>query len=59
MEVWYELKNGRRVMATPASHAVFVNTGDGEMKVEFYEVHIDSRESMMVIGEMQEGEKGK
>jgi hypothetical protein len=55
-EVWYQLRDGRRVVARPASHAVFVQGEDGVLKVEYYEVHMDSRELMQAIGEMEEGE---
>lgn len=57
-EVWYKLKNGRKVTCRPASHAVFVDVG-GELKAEFYEVHMDSNELMAAIKEMQEADASK
>jgi hypothetical protein len=54
-EVTYELANGRKVTARPASHACFVREGEeGEWLAEYYEVHMDSHELMEAIRVMNE-----
>ena len=57
-EVWYQLKNGRKVTCRPASHAILVEV-DGELLAEFYEVHMDSNELMAAIKEMNEAGTSK
>ena len=52
-EVWYRLKNGRKVVCRPASHARFVEV-DGQWLAEYYEVHMDATELMAAIKELSE-----
>ncbi|KAL4807981.1 hypothetical protein BDV18DRAFT_134075 [Aspergillus unguis] len=54
--IWYQLKNGVKIEEDYASLGLFVDQGDGDYKIEFYEVYVDSLALATALKELSQGE---
>ncbi|KAK5560800.1 hypothetical protein LTR46_001108 [Exophiala xenobiotica] len=58
-DIWYKLKNGRKVGGPFSSLAVFANNNKGVPESTFYQVYLDTLEFNNAVLEMYKAEKSK